>query len=209
MTPINISLNNDALAAVVGQVLERDLLVLALTCKEFLALCVAANGGHMRWVTGATDSTNRLQWAINVMGGKPKSSWCEALAARNNHDGIASLHMWHGVVPTADVLAEAAKGGHLGLVRKLRAKDPPCPWDEAARSHWSVSSWPFAAAEPHASSSHGQGGSCARSHWSVANWPFCAAKMHVPVLHGQGGSCARSHWSVANWPFCAAKLHAQ
>ena len=87
-------LDNDTLTAIVGQVLGRDLLVLALTCKEFLALCVAANGARrMRWVTGATDSTGRLHWAIDVMGGTPTLKWCKALAARNNHDGIASLYM--------------------------------------------------------------------------------------------------------------------
>ena len=128
-TPINNFFDNDALAAIVGQVLDRDLLVLALTCKEFLALCVAANGGHMRWVTGATDSTNRLHWAINVMGGKPKSSWCEALAARNNRSGMALLLTWHGVFPKANVLAAAAKEGHLELVRLLRDPEDPCPWD--------------------------------------------------------------------------------
>ena len=44
---------------------------------------------------------------------------------------------------------------------------------------------------------HSSGKSWARSHCSISRWPFIAALLHTSSFQRHGGSCARSHCSIS------------
>ena len=96
------NLDSDILEMIVHAIGMHDLLAFALTCKSShnLALCWRdVNAPGSCWLTRATSSVPRLEWAINIMGGVPKKCW----------------------------FAIAATQGDLAVVQKLYEHE--CPWD--------------------------------------------------------------------------------
>ena len=69
------NLDSDILEMIVHAIGMHDLLAFALACKSChnLALCWRdVNAPGSCWLTRATSSVPRLEWAINIMGGVPK-----------------------------------------------------------------------------------------------------------------------------------------
>jgi hypothetical protein len=69
-----------------------------------------------------------LQWAIDA-GAPPDEYACRYAACKGRRDVIELLRA-HGC-PWGDACCWAARKGHWGLVRWMRAQDPPAPWDAA------------------------------------------------------------------------------
>lgn len=125
---ITAVLHADTLATVAGHVKKCDLLPLALSCKNFLLVCVERNGGGTKWQTKATGSIARMTWAIDACGATPTSSWSKQLARDHDRVGILWLTNERNMAPTSDVITSATIHGHLELVKFLRTQQPPFPW---------------------------------------------------------------------------------
>jgi hypothetical protein len=73
-----------------------------------------------------------LRWAIDA--GAPVVDYICCWAACKGRRDVIELLRAHGC-PWYDACWEAAQEGHWGLVRWMRAQDPPAPWD-AAKMEW-------------------------------------------------------------------------
>ena len=124
------NLDSDVLEKIVHAIGMHDLLAFALTCKSShnLALCWRdVNAPGSCWLTRATSSVPRLEWAINIMGGFPKKCWFVIAATQGDLAVVQKLYE-HGCPWDEHTCASAAEGGHLEILQWARANG--CPWDK-------------------------------------------------------------------------------
>jgi hypothetical protein len=102
-----------------------------------------------------------LQWALDA-GAPMYERACIGPAQHGRRDVIELLRA-HGC-PWNDACYQAARAGHWGLVRWMRAQDPPAPWDAAemeriAAIHrqWDVADAARAELEAHVNGGGGAG----------------------------------------------------
>ena len=106
----------DAISCIMERVQSDDLLPAALACTAFSVECIqradsTRKDGEPRWITEATSSFDRMQWAIHVMGATPIVKWCAVVAQRNDETLLCFLHYKYKIPWDASVCAAAAAGG--------------------------------------------------------------------------------------------------
>lgn len=113
-----LHLSDDDLSLVVALVSIDDLLTVALACKLlYAAVLRIPAGANSRWVTRATSSVARIQWAVDVMGASPSIAWVSAVARRGDIPLICFLNERYDVPFHRKMCAAAARGGHLDCLR--------------------------------------------------------------------------------------------
>jgi len=115
-----LSLNADALSAVVDAVESSDLLPLALSCKTLLDACVV-RAEKTGWWTKATSSVGRLMWAVDDMHATPKESWFYTAVDDGCLSVFLQLMTQYSSIPykleTFTLLA--VRSGHLDILQWL------------------------------------------------------------------------------------------
>ena len=145
MSKLLQSLPEDVLRQVVAKIPSEQLLYLALTCKQLLAIAIEANNGTARWSTSFTQSVSTCKWVYEESGMRTPSSALSTAAGAGRLLVLSWLYNSENLPLTSDVMIRAAEGGHVDILEWLHTLG--CPFHyrvftlAASRGHLSVFKW--------------------------------------------------------------------